>query len=64
MSEERNETEAAASPPAHGAAHLVPGLSLDDLRERTFYPRPHERNSTFVKRVKNWLRARMGVPGR
>ena len=61
MSKERNQPEAAASLPAHGPAHLVPDLSIDDLRERSFYPRPHERNNTFMKRAKNWLRARLGI---
>lgn len=37
--------------------------ALDALRKRSFYPRPHERNKTVFKRIKNWIRARIGGGG-
>lgn len=44
-----------------GAPRAIPERSIDDVRERTFYPRPHERANTFKRRFANWLRARVGL---
>ena len=44
-----------------GVTRAIPERSIDDVRERTFYPRPHERANTFKRRLANWLRARVGL---
>ena len=44
-----------------GAARAIPESSIDDVRERSFYPRPHERANTLSRRLSNWLRARVGL---
>jgi hypothetical protein len=44
-----------------GAMRAIPEHSIDDVRERSFYPRPHERANTFKRRLANWLRARVGL---
>jgi hypothetical protein len=44
-----------------GSMRAIPTRSIDDVRERSFYPRPHERHNTFRRRLSNWLRARVGL---
>lgn len=44
-----------------GSLRNGPVTSIDDARERSFYPRPHERANTFRRRLSNWLRARIGL---
>ena len=46
------------------ATRAIPERSIDDVRERSFYPRPHERANTVKRRLTNWLRARVGLPQR
>jgi hypothetical protein len=44
-----------------GGGRTIPPQTIDDVRERSFYPRPHERANKLSRRISNWLRARIGL---